>query len=273
MSKLNQKIVLFIEPAHYAFEKPSKIGNLFINRFAIDEDAQNEILKIYKLERNLWPLDFLKTNSLRSVKETRFLDTIDSGVASMVDFGKNDMMPHFIYCYGHYIYFEEKLKMLILKKMREYGIPSSILTILKMNRINLITKEKSKEAAEGKLKNDPDWEDYDGSINDDLDLYVKNLQNSGKNDYEEVWSFFTPKLTNEELKLVAQKNEEHMGTYLLKLDADVGAEEMKKSDSKDKYVHTRCIRRTEYLYLESEQSSSEDISSDDLSEDLSEDIL
>ena len=59
MSKLNQKIVLFIEPAHYAFEKPSKIGNLFINRFAIDEDAKNEILKIYQHEyqlTDLWQL-------------------------------------------------------------------------------------------------------------------------------------------------------------------------------------------------------------------------
>ena len=35
MSKLNQKIVLFIEPAEKAWEKPSKIGNLFMNRFAI----------------------------------------------------------------------------------------------------------------------------------------------------------------------------------------------------------------------------------------------
>ena len=49
MSKLNQKIVLFIEPAE-AWEKSSKIGNLFMNRFAIDEDAKNEILKIYQLE-------------------------------------------------------------------------------------------------------------------------------------------------------------------------------------------------------------------------------
>ena len=32
------------------FYKPSKIENLFINRFSIDEDAKNEILKIYQLE-------------------------------------------------------------------------------------------------------------------------------------------------------------------------------------------------------------------------------
>ena len=48
-----QKIVLFIEPAGYACFTPSKIGNLFINRFAIDEDAKHEILKIYHLETDL----------------------------------------------------------------------------------------------------------------------------------------------------------------------------------------------------------------------------
>ena len=188
----------------------------------------------------------------------------------MVDFGKNDIMPHFIYCIGTYSYGDEefkKLKEIILRKMRDHGILSSILTTLSMERINLITKEKSKEAAEGKLKNDPDWEYYEGSINDDLDSFVNNFQNSEEINYEDVWSFLTPKLTKKELKLVEQKNEEHMETYLDDFDADVGIEEMKKSNSKDKYVHTRCTRKTEYLTLESEQNSSDDTSSLDFSED------
>ena len=54
MSKLNQKIVLFIEPAAAAYDTPSKIGNLFMNRFGIDEDAKHEILKIYHLENNFY---------------------------------------------------------------------------------------------------------------------------------------------------------------------------------------------------------------------------
>ena len=189
----------------------------------------------------------------------------------MVDFGKNDMMPHFIYCYGTYFYFDygnfKKLKEIILKKMREYGISSSILTTLRMSRMNLITKEKSKEAAERKLNNDPEWERYKGSINDDLESFLNNLQNSNEIDYEDVESFFTPKLTEEELKLVEQKNEEHMRTYVSSYSPDVDVEEMKKSDSKDKYLHSRCRRRTTYLSLESEHISSEN-SSDHSFEDL-----
>ena len=52
--EIMQKIVLFIEPptigsAPYEFETPVKIANLFMNRFAIEEDASFEILKIFEL--------------------------------------------------------------------------------------------------------------------------------------------------------------------------------------------------------------------------------
>ena len=46
-----QKIVLFIEPSVDAYERPLKIGNLFMNRFAVDEDEASEILKIFELEK------------------------------------------------------------------------------------------------------------------------------------------------------------------------------------------------------------------------------
>ena len=53
MSKFNQKIVLLIEKSEVAWSTLSKIGNLFMNRFAIEEDAAHEILKIYHLENTL----------------------------------------------------------------------------------------------------------------------------------------------------------------------------------------------------------------------------
>ena len=51
-----QKIVLFIDPSEHAFSTPLKIGNLFMNRFAVDEDAASEILKIFKLEKYSWEM-------------------------------------------------------------------------------------------------------------------------------------------------------------------------------------------------------------------------
>ena len=44
-----QKIILFVEPIHETFSTPAKIGNLFVNRFAIDENASCEILKRFEL--------------------------------------------------------------------------------------------------------------------------------------------------------------------------------------------------------------------------------
>ena len=45
-----QKIVIFIEPNYDRHHIPSKIGNLFLNRFAIEEDESNEIVKIFNLK-------------------------------------------------------------------------------------------------------------------------------------------------------------------------------------------------------------------------------
>ena len=43
-----QEVVLLIEPSEKAYRTPSKIGYLFMNRFAIDEDAGFEIRKVAK---------------------------------------------------------------------------------------------------------------------------------------------------------------------------------------------------------------------------------
>ena len=132
--------------------------------------------------------------------------------------------------------------------------------MLYMERLNLVTKEKVKKAYKGQLKNDEDWEYYEGSINDDLERFLINLQNQ-KEVNEDVFSFFTPKLTNEELKLVQEGNKEHLKSYWYYeskgLNPDVDVEEMKKSDSKSKYVHGFCRRRTFPLTLETSQFEDE----------------
>ena len=46
MSKLMQKVVFFIEPTDKD-GLASTIGNFYMNRFAIDEDASHEIVNIY----------------------------------------------------------------------------------------------------------------------------------------------------------------------------------------------------------------------------------
>ena len=44
------KIVIFIEASRHGYEFPSKIADSIMNRLAIDEEANFEILKIFKVE-------------------------------------------------------------------------------------------------------------------------------------------------------------------------------------------------------------------------------
>ena len=122
-----------------------------------------------------------------------------------------------------------------------------MLTLLHMWQWKLVTKEKTKEAWDGKLKNETGWEDI--STNDDLEIFLTNILNSKEIKEERVDSFFTPKLTEEELKLVEAKDKAHLNSYYFHY-PDVNPVEMKKSDSTDKYVHGRCWRRTYSLTLE-----------------------
>ena len=64
-----------------------------------------------------------------------------------------------------------------------------------MCRQKLVTKEKAKEASEGKLKNERDWRFEEVSINDDLEMFLTNILNSKEIEMEVVRSFHTPKLT------------------------------------------------------------------------------
>lgn len=147
---------------------------------------------------------------------------------------------------------------MIMAKMRKYEIQTSILTMLGMMRWNLVTTEKVQNAAEGKLKNDIDWKNYEGSINDDLEKFLIKIKNQRVKKEETAASFFTPKLTNEQLKLVQIRDEDHLKTYgdhsLHGFNPDVAIKEMKRSDSKSKYVHTNCRRSTYLLTLEQSRS-------------------
>ena len=180
-------------------------------------------------------------------------DIIDAGFKSMVSFGNDELVPHFIYC-GEYLYVENmNFRKLFMEKMRKFGIQSSILTMLSMHRRNLITQEKANEASDGKLMHE--WDKEFMSINDDLEMFFTNLLNSKEVKKEKVHSFFTPKLTKEELKLVQMKNEDHLETYLFHsagFNPDVNVKEMGKSDSKSKYVHGECVRKTYSLTLDNE---------------------
>ena len=69
MTKIKQNIILFIEPNESPSESTLNIGNLYMNRFAIDEDKASEILKIYQLQERL-------SNPKRDQEEQKGMDLL-----------------------------------------------------------------------------------------------------------------------------------------------------------------------------------------------------
>ena len=77
MSKSSQKIVLFIEPHDHAWLTPSKIGHLFMNRFAIDEDPGFEIVKVLELEKTFEAMTYKFHPEYKNFKNKRKQKGID----------------------------------------------------------------------------------------------------------------------------------------------------------------------------------------------------
>ena len=69
-----QKIVLFMEPNDDACFTPLKIGNLFMNRFAVEEDAASEILKILELGKTSRKMSFLANPEYEEERKQKGMD-------------------------------------------------------------------------------------------------------------------------------------------------------------------------------------------------------
>ena len=199
---------------------------------------------------------------MRFIKEIYDIDIIDTGMKSILDDGKDDFVAHFIY--SGYYYFQtygwnSRFREILMTKMKSYGIQSAVLTQLDMWRRKLVTKETVKKAYKGTMKTEKIWNEYEGSINDDLETFFINLQDQKSLKKEVVPSFFTPKLTEEDMKLVEERNEEHLRSYTLhfidKQNPDVDVDEMEKSNSRSKFVHVFCYRMTEPLKVALKQKN------------------
>ena len=171
----------------------------------------------------------------------------------MVDSGKDNYEPHFIYCSNSIAkIYTSNLKNMILSKMSQYGIQSSFFTNLWTIRYDLMTKEREEKLTEEQLKNeDPYWQklNYTKSLNDDLESFFTKLVNQEEFE-EEVLSFKISLLNTEDSKLVYEKNQGLKREFCYSLEDSFFKE---KSDSKDVYAHDRCHRVTMRLITQSRQ--------------------
>ena len=153
------------------------------------------------------------------------------------------MVTHFVYAgYNYYLDLSTldgssgELICPIREKMKEYKIKKVMVTSIFMQREQLITKEEMESYCTGKKS-------VKLSVNDDLECLFEDIQLGNEPD-NKVWTYFLPKLTEDELNLVNRKDKHFMNTFLTGLLADVPKVEMKASESSSKFVLGQGIRRT-----------------------------
>ena len=145
------------------------------------------------------------------------------------------------------------MKSMILNVMKKYEITSVLVTLIMQWRDGLITKEIMKEYYNAKIKyfkiqSYPNVNLLKTSVNDDLESLLGDLQIGRDFKESTVWSYFLPKLTDKELKLVKMRDENHLKTYscygLPGRDPDIDENEMNLSKSKSKFLKADCFRYT-----------------------------
>ena len=111
-----------------------------------------------------------------------------------------------------------------------------MVTIIWMERIRLITKEKMEKYCKGE-------EFRKDSVNDDLESFFEDLR-LGKEPDKDVLTYFLPKLTKEEMKLVEQKDTNYFRTFTWWDNPDVPEAEMLLSESDSKFLKGYGFRKT-----------------------------
>ena len=124
--------------------------------------------------------------------------------------------------------------------MKKYKIKKVMVTIIYMWRHKLITKERMEKFCKG----EDVWRK--DSVNDDLESLFEDLR-LGKEPDEYVFTYFLPKLTEEEMKLVEQKDKNYLQTFIdgyFARNPDVPEAEMLLSESDSKFLKGHGYRKT-----------------------------
>ena len=113
-------------------------------------------------------------------------------------------------------------------------------------RSNLVTKEVMKDFYKGNIRSNDSQFSWEESVQEDLESFFEKLK-IGKEEREDIATYFLPKLTNKEMQLVEMKDQNHLQEYVwhfIGRPVDVDAEEFEESESNSKYVRAKCVRYT-----------------------------
>ena len=181
------------------------------------------------------------------MKELFDEQVIDTAFKKIIESKSENIWIHLVYAgyyYSNSEYFmefnqEKRLNSFILKAIEKYNLKKVMVTQLNMWRKRLITKEQMENFYKGKDK-------YTGrkiSLNDDLESLFEDIQ-LGREPDDFVNTYFLPKLTEQELKLVERKDYNFMHTFEWMMNSDVKKTEMAASESDSKFLEGRGKRKT-----------------------------
>ena len=184
---------------------------------------------------------FLLRPSFSSSRKEQFDENIIDFSLHENSENQTELKTHIVYA-GYYYEGnagrEDMLRSLILEGMKKNEINSVMATTIFISRWGLITKDKMERYCKGEL--DPE---RNKSVNDDLESFFEGLR-LGKEPDENVGTYFLPKLTEEELRLVERKNASYLESFIFFNYADVDEDEMKLSESNSKFIEGWGHRRS-----------------------------
>ena len=208
---------MLYEPSKDAFDISLQAGNMYFNRFCIDEEAGFEFSGVYPLDSK--PLED-KVYTYRQFLEKAIEKNIESAFQKIAEDKVEDWEPHFIYAgrdlYGSInnlsnIYTEPyQLRSSLLKLMKKHQIKTVMFTLIYMEKEKLITKELMESYCKGE-HGTPDCP-RQMSINDDLEALFQDLQLGKEPTYKAI-TYYLPKLTENEMALVETKDQNYLRTF------------------------------------------------------------
>ena len=149
MNKEFKNIILFIEPSKEKWQCPLNIGNIYLNRFSIDEEASFEVMGIHKLaessEKIVHPYhkEYYQNEFERSKKENHDFSILASKIRKMAKYRSEGF--HIVIA-GHLFDPDarKKINKHILDIVGKMKISSVLVTRVCMHRLGLVSMETNK---------------------------------------------------------------------------------------------------------------------------------
>ena len=219
-----QNVVVLINSIEEAYDISIKASNMYLNRLCIDEEAAFESTGIYFFKEFE---QIIMWQEMRRLAENK----------------SEDLTLHFV-CAGDYFWGDrDRLLSFIRVGMKKHNIEEVMMTLLRMEKMNVITKENMESFCEGKRVRKE-------SVNDDLESLYGKVRLGKQPNFEDVRTYFLPKLTEEELELVEQEDQNFLETFSWSFinnqihNPHVDTTSMKMSESDSKFVQGYCWRLT-----------------------------